>query len=70
MTVVRRKSRASGRVTLDHVAEAAGVSRITASRALRGERGVGAELVNRVTQAAAGLGYVPDPAARGRARGR
>ena len=70
MTAVRRKSRASGRVTLDHVAEAAGVSRITASRALRGERRVGAELVKRVAEAAARLGYVPDPAARALASAR
>ncbi|QDL53949.1 LacI family DNA-binding transcriptional regulator [Rhodoferax aquaticus] len=65
-----RKSRASGRLTLDDVAAAAGVSRITASRALRGERSVGAELVARVAQAAQTLGYVPDPAARALASAR
>jgi LacI family gluconate utilization system Gnt-I transcriptional repressor len=65
-----RKSRASGRVTLDHVAAAAGVSRITASRALRGERSVAADLVERVAHAATGLGYVPDPAARALASAR
>jgi LacI family gluconate utilization system Gnt-I transcriptional repressor len=65
-----RKSRASGRPTLDDVALSAGVSRITASRALRGERSVGADLVARVTQAAAALGYVPDPAARALASAR
>ena len=65
-----RKSRASGRLTLDDVAAAAGVSRITASRALRGERSVGADLVIRVTEAAAALGYVPDPAARALASAR
>jgi LacI family gluconate utilization system Gnt-I transcriptional repressor len=52
------------------VAAAAGVSRITASRALRGERSVGADLVIRVTEAAAALGYVPDPAARALASAR
>ena len=65
-----RKSRASGRVTLDDVAASAGVSRITASRALRGERSVGADLVARVTEAVAALGYVPDPAARALASAR
>ncbi len=56
--------RRSGRVTLQHVAEAAGVSPITVSRALRGERSVAPELVARASAAAARLGYVPDPAAR------
>lgn len=70
MTTSARKSRASGRVTLDDVAASAGVSRITASRALRGERSVGADLVVRVTDAAAALGYVPDPAARALASAR
>jgi LacI family gluconate utilization system Gnt-I transcriptional repressor len=59
-----RKRRHSGRVTLSTVAQAAGVSPITASRALRGERSVAADLVERVKQAADQLGYVPDPAAR------
>lgn len=58
------KRRSSGRVTLSDVAKAAGVSPITASRALRGERGVAQELVQRVKDAAQQLGYVPDPAAR------
>ncbi len=58
------KRRSSGRITLSDVAKAAEVSPITASRALRGERGVAQELVQRVKDAAAQLGYVPDPAAR------
>ncbi len=58
------RSRATGRVTLADVAQAAGVSPITVSRALRGERAVDPELVARVQTAAAKLGYVPDPAAR------
>lgn len=58
------RSRATGRVTLADVARAAGVSPITVSRALRGERAVDAELVARVQAAATDLGYVPDPAAR------
>lgn len=70
MNIASRKSRASGRVTLDDVALSAGVSRITASRALRGERSVGADLVTRVATAAAALGYVPDPAARALASAR
>jgi LacI family gluconate utilization system Gnt-I transcriptional repressor len=51
-------------VTLADVASLAGVSPITVSRALRGERAVDPELVARVKQAADRLGYVPDPAAR------
>lgn len=58
------RSRATGRVILADVAQAAGVSPITASRALRGERAVDPALVARVQAAAARLGYVPDPAAR------
>mgnify|MGYP002039087102 FL=1 len=58
------KRRSSGRITLSDVAKAAEVSPITASRALRGERGVAQELVQRVKVAAEQLGYVPDPAAR------
>ncbi|CAN7553519.1 LacI family DNA-binding transcriptional regulator [Acidovorax sp. LjRoot74] len=58
------RRRSSGRITLSDVAKAAGVSPITASRALRGERGVAQELVQRVKDAAQQLGYVPDPAAR------
>lgn len=59
-----RSSRASGRVTLSDVAQAAGVSPITVSRALRGERRVAPELVERVRAMAQQMGYVPDPAAR------
>lgn len=59
-----RPSRASGRVTLSDVAQAAGVSPITVSRALRGERRVAPELVERVQAVAQQMGYVPDPAAR------
>ena len=60
----KARSRSTGRVTLNDVAHAAGVSPITASRALRGERAVAPELVERVQAAARKLGYVPDPAAR------
>ena len=58
------RSRATGRVTLADVAALAGVSPITVSRALRGERAVDPALVARVKTAADRLGYVPDPAAR------
>lgn len=57
-------SRATGRVTLDEVAVLAGVSPITVSRALRGERSVDPSLVARVKAASDRLGYAPDPAAR------
>lgn len=64
MTDVPSRRRATGRVTLADVARAAGVSPITVSRALRGERAVDQQLVERVQAAADQLGYVPDPAAR------
>ncbi|MCU0943543.1 MAG: LacI family transcriptional regulator, partial [Hydrogenophaga sp.] len=64
MPPTERRRRPSGRITLQDVARAAEVSPITASRALRGERGVAADLVERVKAAAAQMGYVPDPAAR------
>jgi LacI family gluconate utilization system Gnt-I transcriptional repressor len=65
-----RKTRSTGRVTLAHVAQRAGVSPISASRALRGQPGVAAELAGRVVAAARQLGYVPDPAARALASSR
>ncbi|VTY27855.1 HTH-type transcriptional regulator GntR [Xylophilus ampelinus] len=58
------RRRRSGRVTLAEVAREAGVSPITVSRALRGERAVAPELAARARAAADALGYVPDPAAR------
>jgi LacI family gluconate utilization system Gnt-I transcriptional repressor len=63
------KSRATGRVTLADVAQAAGVSPITVSRALRGERAVDPELIARVQAAVSKLGYLPNPAARALASG-
>jgi LacI family gluconate utilization system Gnt-I transcriptional repressor len=63
-TELRSRRRATGRVTLADVAQAADVSPITVSRALRGERAVDPDLVARVQAAAERLGYVPDPAAR------
>ena len=59
-----RSRRGTGRTTLADVAHSAGVSPITVSRALRGERGVAPELIARVQESARKLGYVPDPAAR------
>jgi len=64
MTSAPKRPRSTGRVTLADVALAAGVSPITVSRALRGERAVDPELVARAQAAARKLGYVPDPAAR------
>lgn len=51
-------------MTLTDVAQAAGVSPSTVSRALRGERAVDPALIERVQTVSAKLGYVPDPAAR------
>jgi LacI family transcriptional regulator, gluconate utilization system Gnt-I transcriptional repressor len=61
-TTSRRRS--SGRVTLTQVAQKAGVSAITASRAMRDDPAVSGELAARVKAAAEQLGYVPDVAAR------
>ena len=64
MPTPAKRHRSTGRVTLNDVAHAAGVSPITVSRALRGERAVDPALVERVLAASNKLGYVPDPAAR------
>lgn len=65
-----RKTRATGRPTLEEVARRAGVSTITASRALRGLASVGPEYVARVQEAARALNYVTNPAARALASAR
>ena len=54
----------SGQVLLSDVAAAAGVSLATASRALNGQTGVGAELAEKVRVVARNLGYVPNVHAR------
>lgn len=59
-----KNHRSTGCVTLSDVAQAAGVSPSTVSRALRGERAVDPDLVARVLSVSDKLGYVPDPAAR------
>jgi DNA-binding LacI/PurR family transcriptional regulator len=53
------------RVGIRDVAEAAGVSKSTASRALRGESRVSEETIAHVERIAASLGYVPDLRAAG-----
>ncbi|WPP01810.1 LacI family DNA-binding transcriptional regulator [Pseudomonas sp. HR96] len=62
--MTRIGSRTTGRPTLAEVARLSGVSPITASRALRGVSTVAPELVRKVEEAAAALGYVANPAAR------
>jgi DNA-binding LacI/PurR family transcriptional regulator len=47
--------------TLSQIAATAGVSKMTVSRALRGQRHVSAETRDRVLAAAGGLGWRPDP---------
>jgi len=59
-----RTRRTSGRATMADVARLAGVSAMTASRALRGATTVDEQLAARVRAAAEKIGYVPDPAAR------
>ncbi|MFS4437358.1 LacI family DNA-binding transcriptional regulator [Paracoccaceae bacterium GXU_MW_L88] len=59
-----------GYATLAEVAELAGVSPITASRALRGLENVRPDTRVRVEEAAEKIGYTPDPMARSLANGR
>ncbi|MDP3222600.1 MAG: LacI family DNA-binding transcriptional regulator, partial [Rubrivivax sp.] len=66
----RRSARSGGRVTLDMVAEAAGVSAASVSRILNGTAIVSGEKRAAVDEAIARLGYVPNPVARGLAGGR
>jgi DNA-binding LacI/PurR family transcriptional regulator len=54
----------TGRATIREVAEAAGVSRSTASRALTGQGYVAPRVRDRVRAVARELGYVPDATAR------
>lgn len=61
---------AGGRVTLQRVADAAGVSLKTASRVVNGERYVAAATAERVRSAVRELGFRPDQSARNLARGR
>lgn len=64
MTKTANKSRASGRTTLTAVAAHAGVSAMTASRALNQPELVSDEVRLRVEKAVSALGYVPNRAAR------
>lgn len=67
---VRRSSRSGGRVTLEMVAAAAGVSAASVSRILNGSAIVSDDKRAAVDQAIARLGFVPNPVARGLAGGR
>jgi LacI family transcriptional regulator len=65
-----KSSRAPGAATLEEVAQAAGVSLATASRALNGStRKVNPEISDRVLAAALELNYSPNLAARAVAQG-
>jgi LacI family gluconate utilization system Gnt-I transcriptional repressor len=65
-----RRRRGAGRPTIADVARLAGVSPITASRALREPQKVSEELRGNVAAAVEALGYVPDPNARALASSR
>ena len=67
---VRRRRRGSGAITLADVARMAGVSPITASRALNAPETVAAETLARVRDAVARSGYVPNLLAGGLASAR
>lgn len=64
------KARAKSLVTIDAVAEAAGVSIATVSRVLNQTMPVGEETAGRVLAAVEMLGYIPQTAARHLARGK
>jgi DNA-binding LacI/PurR family transcriptional regulator len=65
----QRSRRSNGAVTILTVAQRAGVSVATVSRVMNGIETVAPELVVRVRAAAAELGYRPNAAAQGLARG-
>jgi LacI family transcriptional regulator len=67
---IRSRSAASAKVTLEMVAERAGVSPSTVSRILNGTAMVSDEKRAAVDEAIAKLGFVPNPVARGLAGGR
>ena len=52
-------------VTIKDIAQKAGVSHTTVSRALRGSPLISSETVERIEKIAAELGYVPNTVARG-----
>ena len=62
--------RSSGRVTLQHIAERVGVTKITVSRALREPHLVSAALRLRIESAIDELGYIPNHSAGALASGR
>lgn len=62
--------RSSGRVTLQHIAERVGVTKITVSRALREPHRVSAALRLRIESAIDELGYIPNHSAGTLASGR
>jgi LacI family gluconate utilization system Gnt-I transcriptional repressor len=66
----RKSRRGSGAITLHDVARLAGVSPITASRAINKPEQVSAELLKRVEDAVARTGYVPNRMAGGLASAR
>lgn len=68
--VSRKSRRGSGAITLHDVARLAGVSPITASRAINKPEQVSAELLKRVEDAVARTGYVPNRMAGGLASAR
>lgn len=65
----RNRASKSGRITIDTVAEAAGVSIATVSRVMSGSAAVKPDLAERVRAAAEELSYRPSSAARGLALG-
>ncbi len=69
-TTVRRSRRGSGSITLADVAKVAGVSAITASRALNTPDKVSADALKRVQDAISRTGYVPNMLAGGLASSR
>jgi len=67
---IKRSRRSSGAITLHDVARLAGVSPITASRAINKPEQVSPELLKKVEEAVARTGYVPNRMAGGLASSR
>ena len=68
--MARMGTRPAHRITIAHVAEAAGVSRATVSRVMNGLETVDPEIGRRVREAAERLNYTPSTVARSLAMGR
>jgi LacI family transcriptional regulator len=68
--MARANSNAPGKITIQSVADLAGVSIATVSRVLSGNKNVREDFIEKVRDAAAKLNYTPSASAQGLAKGR